>query len=158
MKKRQSRLHEVKIKANELNFEQPLGRFLITLFRMFEDELIVELYDLKHKNITATDFNVLRFIEPKGIQSVEVAKLAGVSKQAISRQIQSLEERGYVQKDRDPLDSRAQLVMFTKKGTKLIEDAISIIEKIELRYTKILGKNEFITLKENINKLILSYN
>ena len=153
-KKPKNRLDEVKVRAPDLNIEQPLGRFLITLFRLFEDELIAGLRQLKYKNVTTTDFNVLRFIDPQGIQSVEIAKLAGVSKQAMSRQILQLEKRGFILRRQDPLDSRAQLVCFSKRGAKLIEDSISIIESIEKRYSKILGEKELDHLKKQIKKLM----
>lgn len=148
------RINEVKVRASDLNIEQPLGRFLITLFRIFEDELITGLNQLKYKNVTTTDFNVLRFIDPQGIQSVEIAKLAGVSKQAMSRQILQLEQRGLILRRQDPYDSRAQLVCFSEQGAKLIEDSISIIESIEKRYSKILGEKELEHLKKQIKKLI----
>jgi len=148
------RINEVKVRASDLNIEQPLGRFLITLFRIFEDELITGLNQLKYKNVTTTDFNVLRFIDPQGMQSVEIAKLAGVSKQAMSRQILQLEKRGLILRRQDPYDSRAQLVCFSEQGAKLIEDSISILESIEKRYSKILGEKELEHLKKQIKKLI----
>lgn len=134
-----SRINDVVVAPEKLNLEQPLGRFLIVLFRQFEDELIQTLHRKGYHRVTASDFSVLRHVDPKGISIVEIAELAGISKQAVSKTVQQLEREGLLKKQSDPNDLRAIKVVFTKKGTHLIELCIAIIRSIEKKYSKTLG-------------------
>lgn len=155
--KSKSKIKNIKINLNELNLDQPLGRFLISLFRLFEDELILELHKLGFIEISVSDFNVLRFIDPKGIQATEIAKLAGVSKQAMSKQIRHLEIKGLIKRHFTAKDSRAQIIQFSAKGKNVIEASIKIILEIEKKYEKIIGINNLEQLKKHLNLIILDY-
>lgn len=148
------RLDEIKVEANLLNSHQPLGRFLIVLFRQFEDELLEELEKFGYQ-ITSADLSVLRHIDPRGSHPVKIAELSGVSKQAISKQISKLEMRGLIQKKSDHNDSRAVQLTFTKEGKLLIQHSIRIISKIEKSYARKLGgKDNLGFLKASLKKLI----
>lgn len=154
MKSRRS-VHEIEVEASRLNLKQPLARFLIVLFRQFEDELISELSKSGHRSISPADFNVLRHIDPRGISAVRIAQLAGVTKQAIGKQIAKLETDGWITRKDDPIDQRAKIVIFTKKGERLLHDAFSVMQKIENRYARILGgKAELDQVKAVLQSLI----
>ena len=151
-----SPIDEIAVRPGELDFRQPLGRFLIMLFRQFEDELLAGLRERGHARINASDFNVLRFVDPRGISGAEVAKLAGVSKQAISRQVAALERARLVARKGSPNDQRAKVIVFTKKGERLVRDAIDVIRQIERRYDAALGEGELDRLKVQLGRLISS--
>ncbi|MNK01147.1 MarR family protein [compost metagenome] len=153
--KKDNLINEIRVEASQLNFNQPLGRFLIILFRQFEDELISELKMLGHETISASDLNVIRHVDPQGISSNRIAQLAGVTKQAIGKQIDKLEKDGIVKRMNHPDDQRVKLIIFTKKGQKLVLDSIVIIGKIENRYARILGgKNELENIKRSLQSLL----
>lgn len=146
---------EIRVEAAQLNFAQPLGRFLIVLFRQFEDEVLEELKALGHESISASDLNVIRHVDPQGISSNRIAQLAGVTKQAIGKQVDRLENIGIVKRDSHPDDQRVKLVVFTKKGRKLVQDCIEVIGRIENRYARILGgKSELENVKRSLQILL----
>ncbi len=149
-----SRLPDIRIEADELNSAQPLGRYLVVLFRQFEDELAAELHARGHRDLLVTDFNILRFISPEGSSAQTLARLAGVTKQAISQQLAHLEKRGLCRREADPNDLRAKRIRFTAKGRRVIEDAIRVTEKIEARQAAVLGQTSFEKLKEQLGRLI----
>jgi DNA-binding MarR family transcriptional regulator len=153
--KHQVDLNKIEVEASRLNLEQPLGRFLIVLFRQFEDELISALNKSGHRSVTVSDFNVLRHVDPKGISSTRIANLAGITKQAIGKQIDKLEAEGLIRRESHPTDQRAKLIVFTKKGQRLIVDSIAIIQKIESRYARALGGGEQLdNIKASLDLLI----
>lgn len=156
MKKKYA-LTEIKIEPSELDLRQPLGRFLIQLFRRFEDELAQELENLGYKSVSTADFNAIRNIDPsKGSHPIRIAQLAGITKQAMSKQLSRLEKQGLIKKRVDPKDSRAKQIVFTQKGEQLLKDAIRIIQKIENRYASCLGgAKELEKIKEALSGLML---
>lgn len=149
-------IDQITIRSADLNLQQPLGRFLITLFRQFEDELVEELRKRGYRSVIASDFNVLRFVDPQGISAVEIARLAGITKQAVSKQIAKLERAGFLKRKAHPTDQRARIVVFTKKGEKLLTNAIVIIQAIEDRYISLIGAREVNRLKKKLGQLLKS--
>ena len=50
-----------------------------------------------------------------------------MSKQAMGKMIDELEEIGYVEKAEDPEDGRAKMICFTRKGLGLLKDSGEIV-------------------------------
>ncbi len=148
---------QVKVRPNDVDSRQPLGRFLISLFNLFEDEVIRALSSTTYSDITRTDLNTLRYIDESGISVGELAVLSGVTKQAVSKQIENLRKRGYVQKKSDPTDARVIRIKFTQKGIELLGLLFEIIKQIEDRYEQTLGKTKYSNLKTELSVLIRLY-
>lgn len=136
---------------------QPLGRFLILLFREFEDDLVRRLEREGYKDVSTVDLNVLRFVRPTGSTSIEIAKLAGVSKQAIAKSIASIEAKGYIKRRENADDGRSQIIVFTAKGMRLLQTSIAAIAQIESIYEAKLGKKSFADLKSSLAQLMTIY-
>ncbi|MFN7728290.1 MAG: MarR family winged helix-turn-helix transcriptional regulator [Bdellovibrio sp.] len=157
MKRSIQRIKKLKVHPSEIDNHQPLARFMITLFNLFEDEIISDLCESSYSDITRTDLNTLRYIDQAGVTVGQLARLSGVSKQATSKQIEDLVERGYVQKTADKNDGRIVRVKFSNKGLGLLSTLIKIISGIEARYLKKIGKLEYGKLKKNLGALIDLY-
>lgn len=146
-----------KILIDAVDQHQPLGRFLILLFRSFEDDLVRRLETEGYSDVTPADLNVLRFVRPTGSTSIEIAKLAGVTKQAIAKSISSIETKGYIKRQPNSEDGRSQIIVFTPKGMRLLKTCIAAISQIESVYEAKLGKKAFAELKLALTKLIEIY-
>jgi DNA-binding MarR family transcriptional regulator len=151
------KLSRIKIHPQDLNHEQPLARFMISLFNLFENELMASLSKENISDVTRSDFNVLRFVEPSGSNVSQLAQYADVSKQAISKQVDSLIRRGYLRKMSDATDGRQVSIVFTRKGETLIGSSIEIIAKIEARFERKLGSTAYHRIKNDLNALIGLY-
>lgn len=148
-----SRASLSRIRVDTLDDVQPLGRHLVLVFREFEDELLRALRGDGYDDVKQSDFDVLRFIAPEGSRAVDIARLAGISKQGMAKALDDLERRGYIARRADPHDSRAKLVVFTKDGEKLIGNSIAHIRRVEQRYAKLLGPNRLRDIKEMLRAL-----
>lgn len=146
-----------KLLVDHVDQHQPLGRFLILLFRSFEDDLVSRLKVDGYSDVSPTDLNVLRFVKPSGSTSIEIAKLAGITKQAVAKNIATIEAKGYLKRQQNAQDGRSQLIMFTPKGMRLLESCILAIAEIEKAYEKKLGKKAFVDLKLTLTQLIGIY-
>lgn len=152
-----SNLDPKRILVDSVDQHQPLGRFLILLFRAFEDDLVRRLEAEGYADVTPADLNVLRFVKPTGSTSIEIAKLAGVTKQAIAKSIAAIEAKGYIKRQPNSDDARSQIIVFTPKGMRLLKICIAAISQIELIYEAKLGKKTFADLKLALTQLMGIY-
>jgi len=146
-----------KILVDDVDENQPLGRFLILLFRAFEEDLVKRLEAHGYSDVSQADLNTLRFVKSSGSTSIEIAKLAGVSKQAIAKSISAIEAKGYLKRQPNSHDGRSQIVLFTSKGRRMIGVCIHVIADIEKIYEKKIGTKAFRDLRSSLTKLLEIY-
>ncbi len=152
-----SQIKKIRILPGELDNCQPLARFMITLFNLFEDEIVSKTQNTPYQDITRTDLNTLRYIGYGGETSTQLAKFAGISKQAMGKQIEGLSRRGYVKTLQDDVDARIFKISLTNKGSDLVIYLIEEIKKIELIYQRKIGESVYDKMKEDLRLLIGLY-
>lgn len=137
---------------NNQNY-QVTARLLLDTFRVFEDDLALQLSKKGFSNITPGNFNIIRHINPEGIGLTALAEDAQISKQAIGKMISDLERKGYVRVIPNITDGRAKTVQFTPKGEKLIRLAIDVVGSMENHYQQILGKKNYNIFRQSAKKI-----
>lgn len=90
-----------------------LGRILLKLERQFTQNVLSKLAVQGITEITLRHFVVIPFVTDEGIRSVEIAKKAGVTKQAVGKLVEELEGFGYLEIKSDPNDGRASLIFLS---------------------------------------------
>lgn len=86
-------------------------------------------------SLTASHIHITRHLALEGSRLTDLARCAGVSKQAMGKLVDQCEAWALVQRDADPHDSRARRVVFTASGLAWLqayEDAVQQAES-ELR-------------------------
>jgi DNA-binding MarR family transcriptional regulator len=151
-------LKKIRVHPQNLDGNQPLARFMISLFKLFEDEIISKLSKTPFREVTRTDLSSMRYIDENGSTVSQLANFAGVSKQAMSKQVENLSKRGYLKKFTNQEDGRVFKILFTEKGLALINLLVEIIRGVELKYERTIGKSEYIKIKANLKLLISLYN
>jgi DNA-binding MarR family transcriptional regulator len=68
--------------------------------------------------------------------------------------VDDLERRGIVERQPDPSDRRAKLIVLTDKGLAALAPAGSIIEGLELEYANRIGEERFAAMCLALNALI----
>lgn len=142
-----------RVRVDALDELQPLGRHLVLVFREFEIEVLAALRAAGYADLTPSDLDILRFVDPGGGRATDIARLAGITKQGVAKALADLEARGYVTRRPDPHDARAKLVVFTRKGQALIARAIDHIRGIEQRYARLLGARRVGDMKQMLRTL-----
>ena len=66
--------------------------------------------------VSAAHIHITRHLSLNCSRLVDLAELAGMSKQAMGKLVDQCEAWGLVTRDTDPLDGRAKLVCFTRDG------------------------------------------
>jgi DNA-binding MarR family transcriptional regulator len=72
-----------------------LGRMLLKLEREFTKQVLEKLASDNIKDITLRHFVVIPYVDQKGIRAVEIAKKAGIRKQALSKLVDELVSKDY---------------------------------------------------------------
>lgn len=143
-----------KIKVDQVDEYQPLGRFLLLLFRAFENDLMAVAANVGFSDITSSDLQTLHFVSLKGSLATEISKMAGITKQAVGKSVTSLEARGYLTRRENLKDARAKVIIFTPRGRMLLKTAVQAINKIEKKYERELGSKNYAILRASLASLI----
>lgn len=145
--KKLSRLHETRSFG--------IGRLFLLARRDFSHRLTQKMVG-KHPDGHIPGHSLLPFIELEGTRSTELAKRAGISKQAVAKVLKELEEAGLVTRAADQTDGRAQLVRFTEDGVSYILQIHAAIKSIEQEYEQLLGSEQLQALRNGLSRLAYS--
>lgn len=97
--------------------------------------------------------NVMRNITPEGATIVAIAKSAGVSKQAISRQAEGLHKLGYVDIESSDVDRRTRIVKPTDFGLRSRDVVAHLYEEIEAKLESSVGAADLAAFRRVVNAL-----
>ena len=120
-----------------------LGRLLGHAMRRFDDRVLALMarhidVPLALSNLAARDkvsaahIHITRHLPLNGARLVELAAMAGMSKQAMGDLVTQCEAWGLVQRVADTLDSRAKRIVFTESGLdwlRAFEQAVAQAEE-----------------------------
>lgn len=90
---------------------------------------------------------VLQYPGPDGCRPLDLARRAGISKQAMNQLLKSLEQHAYVGREDATDDLRARRVHLTKRGRAVSRRMIELLEEIEAEWRRALGDAPFAQLK-----------
>ena len=132
-----------------MNLDQTLNTLLVSLFHdimdIEEKSLIVDEF----KDITVNDMHVIEAIgvEEKRPSSV-VAKSLDITMGTLTKAIDGLTDKGYVNRERSTKDKRVVLLSLTEKGKKAFDHHAefhrnmikSVIAQLSMEEREVLGK------------------
>jgi DNA-binding MarR family transcriptional regulator len=93
-------------------------------------------------------------ISPQGSRLSALARGANMSPQAMGELVDELEELEYVERQPDPTDRRAKLIMLTPRGHACIAAGIATIRGIEDRIDEIIGPAGHAELRRLLTELL----
>ncbi len=105
-------------------------------------------------NLTIEQWLVLKTVlENEGINQIKIGEILIKDKPTISRMVKHLFNSGYIEKRNDKVDMRQFSIYLTKKGKKLLDELLPIIEDIRLQGLQNLSKNEQKSLNDILIKI-----
>ena len=93
-------------------------------------------------------------ITSDGVRLTEIADRVGVSKQAIGPLVDDLEREGVIERIEDPLDRRAKLIRWTRKGERALLHGLAVLAGIEQEVGRQIGKQRLAELANTCERLI----
>ena len=114
--------------------------------------------EAKNYNLTMAIGFTLLSMDPKGgTPSTTLGPKMGMEATSLSRILKSIEERGYIQRKRNPKDGRGVLIFLTQLGLEKREESKEVV----LRFNEVVKEHTspedlvgFFSVIETINKLI----
>jgi DNA-binding MarR family transcriptional regulator len=127
-----------------------LGRLMGEALRRFDERVLhLMAHDaqvpLALSNLAARDqigaahIHITRHLSLKGSRLTELAKSAGMTKQAMGDLVNQCEAWGLVRREPDPLDGRARQVVFTADGLLWLEAFRQAVARAEREFRAQVG-------------------
>ena len=125
-----------------------IGALLRVPAQAIQRRIVRELNAAGFDGLSMPHMAVLQFPGPDGVRPGTLAERAGMSKQAMNRLLQSLEDLGYIVRSDAPDEGRARVVRFTKRGHAAYSTILGILGNVEHEWSAELGPKDFALLKE----------
>ena len=97
--------------------------------------------------LTEAEGKIMSTLRGRELTVSEIARLRGVSRQAIHRTVTGLVEKGYLRLDPAPGSERDKIVVVTAEGQKLRKQVGQMLKKVEDEIAKAIGKDRLETLR-----------
>jgi DNA-binding MarR family transcriptional regulator len=118
------------------------------------DTQLMELDKLKgHSRLKMSFSQVISHISPHGSLINDLAKINGVSKQAISQVVKEVEDLGYIERKQNPHDARSTQLFLTGYGLQLIADSVENISVLREQLVAVLGERQLQEFSSQVEAL-----
>jgi DNA-binding MarR family transcriptional regulator len=108
-----------------------IGRLLNNAVRRFEDRVLALMAIAGHSETRISHVGLTRNLDLSGTRISELAKRAGMTKQAMGELVQQCAALGLVEIGSDPDDKRARLVRFTRQGLRWLDNFRGAVDQAE---------------------------
>lgn len=119
-----------------------IGRAVARAFWTFQDRFAEKIVDRGYDDFRPSDVEIIARLPAEGARVTDLAARARSTKQAVAQLVRGLEERGYVKRQPDPDDGRAQRVLLTRRGKAFFAAARGVIEEIEYEWIEEIGETQ----------------
>jgi DNA-binding MarR family transcriptional regulator len=130
-----------------------LPRWLEAVTRRLKTDLGAQRETLGFPELRGSHRRILQMIPLGGIRITDLARMAGMTKQALGEFVDWLEQSGFVVSGRDPADGRVRLVTRTRQGDAAAIAAQEAIDRVERAWRNEVGAAGFDTMKQALRDL-----
>ncbi len=107
-----------------------VGQLLFKAARLW-NELAMARIQSRVPSAKMAHTTLLPHIDFDGTRQTEIARRAGITKQAVGQLVDELIAAGMLRRDPDPHDGRAQLVRFTDEGIEQLLVGLDVLDNVE---------------------------
>ncbi len=116
-----------------------LGRLIEDVHFFFDIQAMMYLRQSNYPMIKSADAHVMRTMRLEGTRITDMAKQAGISKQAMSKLVAGFIEHGFLVWSNDPIDKRNRIVSVTDEGRELLVCGIAALSRAEKDISDVVG-------------------
>jgi DNA-binding MarR family transcriptional regulator len=120
-----------------------IGQLLVQTTRHFQTELYRRLADAGLDGLRVPHTHVSAYVESGGSRLSDLARKARMTVPAMLELVDDLEQLGYAERQPDPSDRRAKLIVMTDKGWVAMRTGHRIIAELEGEYARAVGRERF---------------
>ncbi|SNS88174.1 MarR family protein [Noviherbaspirillum humi] len=129
-----------------------IGRLLNNAIQRFEKRILEQMEQAGHGGCSLSHIGVTRNLDIEGTRATELARRAGMTKQAMGELIAQLEERGLVERRPDPIDRRARIVYFSDQGLEWLNAFHIALDRAESEMRREIGAAGLELMKQALEK------
>ena len=93
---------------------------------------------------------LIRNVDENGTRITDIARRAGMTKQATGQLVAEFVELGYIRVVSDPADGRVKIARYTAMGKRLLRAIVDAIEETEAAVAAAIGAARLKALKETL--------
>jgi DNA-binding MarR family transcriptional regulator len=135
--------------------DSDLARLLLEAYRALASDLVAELEERGWPDLRVSQAALMLNVDRRsGTRLTELARRAGVTKQATMSVVDELEVRGLVRRTPDPEDGRAKVVRLTARGRSCAAECRRAVAAVEARARRTLGGRRHEGLRETLELLL----
>ena len=139
------------------NKNRHLGRLIAKSHRIVR-ELAGEFLQAKgYTNFRVGHMVALIHIDLEGSNINNLAHLAGVTKQAMSKLVKELQDEGFVTIEKHPSDARTLIVKLSDRGINTMLHWKECTNNIESKFSEIIGSEKVEQLKDTLSTIVANY-
>jgi len=97
---------------------------------------------------------LIRNVDENGTRITDIARRAGMTKQATGQLVAEFVELGYIRVVNDPTDGRVKIARYTAKGKRLLIAIVASIEQTEDAVAAAIGRGKLETLKAMLGSIL----
>lgn len=135
----------------EIQFSKEWIKAIYDLKKSLDSWAITNLQDLWDNKFQSSFMQFLLLIESEGKTNGQLAKLSGVSKQAMSKIVIQLSEMELINSVSLPHDRRSSLIVLTSKGEFIIKETLKRFNLLISEYHQEIGTQDIEVSKHTLD-------
>jgi len=131
-----------------------LGWLLGRADLLFAEGVTRAMHERGFAGIRLVHIALIRNVDENGTRISEIARRAGMTKQATGQLVAEFVDLGYIKLVPDPDDGRAKIARYTAKGKRLLVAIVASIEQTENAVSATIGPKQLETLKTTLGAFL----
>lgn len=131
-----------------------LGFLLREAYGSLQERIYATVALLGHPGLRPAHSPVLRHLPAEGGRVADLARSTGLAKQSVSYVVADLVRLGYLRVVPDPEDGRANRVLYTARGQRLVADLMHASHEAERALCATLGAARVQALRQILESLV----
>ncbi|MGY0615574.1 MarR family winged helix-turn-helix transcriptional regulator [Vibrio sp. FJH11] len=141
---------------NNYSHQQSLGHLTGLASRLF-NRLLTMRFKQAGIDMTAEQWGVILVLRnSEAMTQSQISDLLYLEKSSVSRSIDGLEKRGWIERQRSPHDSRSKIVILTEKSLGVVEQCEEIAASVLHDAQQGIDEASLQTSKQSLSKVITS--
>ncbi len=133
-----------------------LGWLLGRADLLFAEGVTRAMHERGFAGIRLVHIALIRNVDENGTRITEIARRAGMTKQATGQLVAEFVELGYIRLVADPEDGRVKIARYTAKGKRLLVAIVASIEQTEDAVSLTIGAAKLEALKSTLGQILTS--
>jgi DNA-binding MarR family transcriptional regulator len=134
----------------------PIGMVAARLHRAAQTDCLARLNKAGYTDLRMRHLVLLEALPREGARVTTLAGQLNMTTQAMGELIDELEASGYIERQNDPADRRARLIVFTRKGELAFEKAFLVLGEMERDYAATVGLERYDAARAILDELVVA--